>query len=85
MNILVVDDHAVVRAGVAAVLRGMGDVVPVEAGSLADALAAADTHDIDLVLLDLRLPGVSGMAALATLAVAYPALPIVILSAFGSP
>ncbi|MFJ8039921.1 response regulator [Kitasatospora sp. NPDC096147] len=63
-NVLVVDDQYLVRAGVAALLRaapGFGEVW--EAGSGEEALAAAARHRPELVLMDIRMPGMNGIVA----------------------
>lgn len=82
MKILIVDDHAVVREGVAAVLRqALGDASIFQAGDIASAIATADDHrDLDMVLLDLSMPGVSGMAALDAFGARHGATPVIVLS-----
>ena len=83
MKVLIIDDHAVVRAGVAAVLREMAsETVILQAGDTATGSALAGEHsDIDLVLLDLMLPDGSGMAALVRFGERHPLLPVVVFSA----
>jgi DNA-binding NarL/FixJ family response regulator len=80
---LVVDDHPLVRQALQNVLRQLdtGTVV-VEAPdcSIALDLAAADA-DLDIVLLDLHLPGMGGLDALSLLRERHPGLPVVVLSA----
>ena len=87
MKFLIVDDHAVVREGVAAVLRqGHADAAILQAPDGAAALAAAGEHlDIDMVFLDLMLPGVGGMAVLADFCRAHPSLPVMMLSSSEAP
>ncbi|HEY1607336.1 MAG TPA: response regulator transcription factor [Allosphingosinicella sp.] len=81
MKILVVDDHAVVREGVAAVLReAIADLVVLHASEAQAGIESASIHEPDLVLLDLRMPGTDGMAALELFGRRHPALPVVILS-----
>ncbi len=83
MKILVCDDHALFRQGVSLALRELDDRVEIlEAHNGTEALAAARDHeDLDLVLLDLQMPGMDGWTGLARLRAAYPTLPIVILAA----
>lgn len=83
MKILVADDHALFREGLRYVLAGLGsDVEIVEARDGAEALAlAAGRRDLDLVLLDLAMPGVDGFAGLHALRKHIPAVPVVILAA----
>ncbi len=83
LKLLVVEDHAMVREGLLQALQGLEpDVVALGAAD-ADAgleiLAGGD--DVDMVLLDLMLPGTSGMALLGVLRKRFPAIPVVILSA----
>lgn len=86
MKILVVDDHAVVREGVAAVLRGaIAGVVILHASEAGAGIEAAAIHEPDLVLLDLAMPGTAGMAALEMFGERRPALPVVILSSSEEP
>jgi DNA-binding NarL/FixJ family response regulator len=83
MNILVVDDHALVRAGLRHVLQELDDggVEVLEAGSGAAAFALADEHpDLDLILLDLNMPDMGGIEALDELGRRHPEIPVVVLS-----
>ena len=82
MRILLVDDHALFRDGVALLLKELDPAVQtVHAAHLGEALAALD-HDtgIDLVLLDLILPGANGFQALETIRERHPGMPLVMLS-----
>jgi DNA-binding NarL/FixJ family response regulator len=86
LKVLVVDDHQLIREGLRPVVSRLsdGDAVPVEiheASSYEDAVALADMHpDLDLLLLDLRLPNVSGFAALCDIQERHPGLPVVVMS-----
>jgi DNA-binding NarL/FixJ family response regulator len=85
MKVLVVDDHALIRQGLRPILAQLGDGgEPVEvleaAGYLEALVRIAATPDLDLVLLDLRMPDVSGFAALADIEDRRPDLPIVIMT-----
>lgn len=83
MKILIADDHALFREGMRHVLGELAEsVILLEAADCESALRyAADHPDLDLVLLDLNMPGKDGFAALELFASRYPALPVVILSA----
>jgi DNA-binding NarL/FixJ family response regulator len=83
MKVLVADDHALFRSGVHQLLEQLDDdVVVVEACDFQEALRSASEHaDINLVLLDLNMPGVGGLDALAVLGERYPTFPVVVLSA----
>ena len=86
MNVLVVDDHALFREGLKFLLRELDASLAVdEAGDCAAALERAAAHRYDLVLLDLNLPGLRGMDALAALRSAIPGAPTVVLSGEDSP
>jgi len=81
MNILLIDDHALFREGLKFLLRSLDAALQVdEAGNCAKALEHAAARDYDLVLLDLKMPGVEGLEALAALREALPAAPLVVLS-----
>lgn len=66
-RIVVVDDHAIARAGTKALLEGRVDVVG-EAATVTDAIATIRDRQPDLVLLDVRMPGGGGGAVLEALA-----------------
>lgn len=82
MNYLVVDDHALIRDAMLAVLQAVDSdalVRTAASGAQARALLAEDART-DLVLLDLRLPDADGLALLAEFRAAYPAMAVVLLS-----
>lgn len=80
-SILVVDDHAVVREGVARILAGIpGGVAVDEAESGEGALEAARRNRYDLVILDISMPGRGGLETLKQLKIEQPALSVLILS-----
>jgi DNA-binding NarL/FixJ family response regulator len=83
LKLLVIEDHAMVREGLLQALHGLGsDVVAVGAADADAGLAILTANDdVDMVLLDLMLPGTSGMALLGVLRKRFPAIPVVILSA----
>ena len=86
MNILLIDDHALFREGLKFLLRSLDAALEVdEAGDCAKALEHAASRNYDLVLLDLKIPGVAGLEALAALRDAIPGAPLVVLSGEDSP
>jgi two-component system nitrate/nitrite response regulator NarL len=87
MKLLIVDDHPVLREGLAALLRQAGsDTSVVQAESAPVALSLLDRHpDLDLVVLDLMMPGMGGMAAIAEFGRKRPDLPVVVLSSSEDP
>jgi DNA-binding NarL/FixJ family response regulator len=82
MKILVVDDHALIRTALRDVLgqldRGLTMLEASDCRSAFDLIEGEP--DLDLVLLDLNLPGMHGLAALEELRTRHPALPVVVLS-----
>ncbi len=83
MRILIVDDEEVLRDVLDAVLRREGfDVVLASTGE--EALNLLDTDDVDLVILDVMLPGISGIDTLRAIRIANPTLPVIVITAFSS-
>ena len=80
-RILLADDHAVVRRGLRLVLDAEPDLqVVAEAGDGADALARALEDDIDLAVIDITMPRMTGLQATGELHRRRPSLPILMLS-----
>jgi len=83
IRILVADDHAVVREGLKQILSGMHDmVIAGEASDGYQALDQARKGDYDLVLLDIAMPGMSGLDVLKQLKSEKAELPILMLSIY---
>jgi len=83
MDILVVDDHLVVREGLKRILEDCDDcVVAAEAGNVAEAVAWLRRRSFDLVLVDISLPHRSGLELLRTIKSEWPRLPVLVLSAY---
>jgi DNA-binding NarL/FixJ family response regulator len=83
MKALVVDDHVLIRDALRGVLREFeADSTILEAGNSDDAnRLVADNPDLELILLDLNLPGRNGFELLAELRDRHPAISAVVLSA----
>jgi DNA-binding NarL/FixJ family response regulator len=83
MKVLLIDDHPLILSALQSVIQGLGDHVNVV--GVSSARAARDTlkaqDDFDLVLLDLMLGDADGFDVLAEFRAAYPALPVVVVSA----
>lgn len=81
IHLLLVDDHAVVREGVKRMLASTPDiVVGGEANNAYEASAALAAGIFDVVLLDISLPGGSGLEVLRQLRDTHPTLPVLIFS-----
>ena len=84
MRILIVDDEEVLRDVLDAVLRREGFEIAM-AASGEEALSILDSDDnIDLVILDIMLPGISGIDTLRAVRISNPNLPVIIITAFSS-
>ena len=84
MHILLADDHRLFRDGIKFFLEKMNDTVDVvEADTLDEALAhEEDAEPPDLILLDLVMPGMHGLAGLDAVRARYPGVPVVIVTGF---
>jgi DNA-binding NarL/FixJ family response regulator len=81
IRVLLADDHAVVRAGLREILAGTGDIsVAGEAANGQDALALIRAHDYDLAVLDMSMPGRSGIELIKLIKAEKPKLRILVLS-----
>lgn len=80
-DVMVVDDHPIVRQGLTALLAPQPDMrICCETGSAEEALELLKQHTHDLALVDLTLTGMSGLELLRHLATDYPALPVLVIS-----
>jgi DNA-binding NarL/FixJ family response regulator len=86
-RILIADDHPLFRDALKHALTGMfSSVEIVEAGALDEMTLQLDNGgEVDLVLLDLNIPGVRGFSGLLYLRAQYPDVPVVVVSAYGEP
>ena len=91
VNILVADDHPLfrdaIKSAISVPLGGESEAPVVseaeDFGSAMNALAAAP--DMDLVLLDLSMPGSSGLSALVSVRAAHPTVPVIVISGMDDP
>jgi DNA-binding NarL/FixJ family response regulator len=83
IRVLIVDDHALVRTGLAQLLGGAVDIEVVgSARDGAEAVALADECLPDVVLMDLSMPGEDGIAATHRIGAAHPDVHVVALTSF---
>jgi DNA-binding NarL/FixJ family response regulator len=86
IHILLVDDYAVVRAGLRALLESEGDMWVVgEAENGATAVSQAHLLQPDVILLDMVLPDYDGLFVIQAIHRDNPTIPIVVLSNYGEP
>ena len=79
-RLLVVDDHAIVRSGIRRLLGDRQDIEVLEASNGEEAIASVSAQAVDLVVLDLNLPGLGGLELLRRLNRAAPKAPILVFS-----
>ncbi|NEA84744.1 response regulator transcription factor [Streptomyces sp. SID7958] len=84
IRVLVTDDEPLIRAGIRMILSSADDIeVVAEAANGREAVDLARTHGVDVVLLDLQMPVMDGLSALAELHRAVPRARVLILTTFG--
>jgi DNA-binding NarL/FixJ family response regulator len=81
IRVLLADDHALVRAGIRALLEGLAGVeVIAEASNGLDALALLKAKQPDVALVDIAMPGLNGLEVVARAAIACPHVRVLLLS-----
>ena len=85
IRLLIADDHEIVRSGVKALLAGTEINIVAEAATSQAAVKLALKKDVDLVLLDVRMPDGDGLTALSRIKLDKPDLPVLLFSAFDNP
>lgn len=83
IRVMIVDDHPVVRFGLAAILSSQPDMaVAAQAANGKEAVALAQRHHPDVILMDLRLPGMSGVGAIEAIRKIRPRTRFVVLTTY---
>ncbi|KLU25942.1 LuxR family transcriptional regulator [Caballeronia mineralivorans PML1(12)] len=81
IKILIADDHAIVRGGLKQIIATTTDIVVAgEAAQGAEAIEKLRTCQVDLLLLDMTMPGISGVDLIRRVRTEQPVLPILVLS-----
>ena len=81
INVLIADDHAVVRRGLKQILSETSDLfVAGEAADGEEVLSMIRSGTTDVVILDITMPGRSGLEVLKDLKREYPQIPVLVLS-----
>jgi len=84
IKILIADDHAIVREGLKQIVAEESDMkVTGEAGNADEVFEILKTNNFDIAILDISMPGKSGLDLLKDLKIHYPKLPVLILSMYG--
>jgi DNA-binding NarL/FixJ family response regulator len=83
IRVLIVDDHSLVRIGLAAIIGASSDmVIAGQARTAEEALALHAEHKPDITLMDLRLPGMSGAKAIRAIRLADPRARVIVLTTY---
>jgi len=86
IRLLLAEDHAIVRAGLRQLFALVDDIVVAgEASSGAEVLKLLRRETVDLVLLDLSMPGIAGADLIVRIRAHYPRLPLLVLSMHNEP
>jgi len=83
IRILIADDHAIVREGLKQIVGEENDmIVAGEASNTAEIFSILGKENFQIIILDISMPGRSGLEALKDLRKSYPGIPVLILSMF---
>jgi DNA-binding NarL/FixJ family response regulator len=83
IKVLVVDDHPIVRVGIAAIINARPDMTTVgQTGTAEEAIQLFERHLPDITLMDLRLPKMSGVEAIRAIRIRHPQACFVVLTTY---
>jgi NarL family two-component system response regulator LiaR len=86
IRIMVVDDHPITRAGLTLFLKAHNDLSLVgEASSGEEAVALCEKVSPDVVLMDLKLPGIDGVSAMLAIRERHPQVQVIVLTSYPDP
>jgi len=85
IRLLIADDHEVVRCGLKTLLAGTDVSLVAEVATGDEAVKFALANEVDVVLLDIRMPNTDGLTALGRIKLEKPDMPVVMLSTFDNP
>ncbi|GAB3285999.1 response regulator transcription factor [Kineosporia babensis] len=81
VRVVIADDHPLFRAGVAAILDGWDDIeVVAQTADGLETVKAADSHRPDVILMDLRMPVLNGLAATAQITTSHPDIAVLVIT-----
>jgi len=83
IKVLIVDDHPIMRVGIAAIINARAEMtVAAQAGTGEEAIELYEKHRPDITLMDLRLPGMSGVEAIRAIRTDHPDTCFVVLTTY---
>jgi DNA-binding NarL/FixJ family response regulator len=83
IKVMVVDDHPLMRVGVSSIINARRDMIVVaQSGSGEDAVSLFAQHKPDITLMDLRLPGMSGVDSIQAIRGRWPSAKFVVLTTY---
>ncbi len=82
LRVLIADDHTLIRAGLKQLLQDYNNTYVIEATNVNDLMKKLSQNQVDVIILDISMPGKSGLEALKDLKTQYPQIPVIMLSVY---